>query len=155
VVKAIVRTLIGFALVLGWWAFTGNVISTQKAVPRIPATVFGGGAAKIEIEAETTTPARVMIGFSRNEQDEHLESFEDVPAGTYRWAIDVPSATGGYVELNAVEPKAGDRLKVRIAANGRTVFEDSDQLTQPLEPGYGFFVQAYLDDYAKGKVSRD
>jgi len=154
-VKAVVRTVVGLVLVLAWWTFTGNVISTQRAVPKIPTRVFGGGAGKVEVEAETTTRARMMIGFSREERDEHLESFEDVPAGTYRWAIDVPSATSGYVELNAVEPKAGDRLVVRIAANGRTVFEDTDQLKQPLEPGYAFFVQAYLDDYAKGKLSRN
>jgi hypothetical protein len=24
---------------------------------------------------------------------------------------------------------------------------------QPLEPGYAFFVQAYVDDYAKGELS--
>ena len=78
-----------------------------------------------------------------------------MPAGTYRWTIDVPGGTGGYVELNAVTPKAGDRLKFRILANGRTVFEDSDELLQPLEPGYAFFVQAYFEDYAKGQLSRD
>jgi hypothetical protein len=154
-VKALVRTVLGLVLVLGWWTITGNVISTNKSVPKIPASVFGGGAAKLEIEAETSTAARMMIGFSRDHEDENLETYEDVPAGTYRWTIDVPSATGGYIELNAVTPKAGDRLKFRVLANGRPVFEDEDKLDQPLEPGYAFFVQAYFDDYAKGKLSAD
>ena len=154
-VKAIVRTVLGLVLVLGWWTFTGNSISTQKAQDKIPASVFGGGGARIEIEAETTTPARMMVGFSDESGDRNLESFEDVAAGTFRWTIDVPKDIGGYVELNATSPKAGDRLKFRILSNGKTVFEDSDELLQPLEPGYAFFVQAYLDDYAKGKLGND
>jgi hypothetical protein len=153
VVKALIRSALGLVLVLGWWTFTGNSISTQKAQDTIPSSVFGGGAAKVEIEAETTTAARMMVGFSDESGERNLESYEDVPAGTYRWAIDVPSQIGGYVELNAVAPKAGDRIKFRILANGRTVFEDQDELLQPLEPGYAFFVQAYLEDYAKGELS--
>jgi len=153
-VKTIVRTVLGLALVLGWWTIAGNLVSANKAVPKIPASVFGGGA-KIAIEAETTTRARMMIGFSDASGDRNLESYEDVPAGTYRWSIDVPRDLGGYVELNAVEPRAGDRLKIRVLSNGKTVFEDSDQLPQPLEPGYAFFLQAYFADYAKGELRRD
>jgi hypothetical protein len=154
-VKALIRSVLGLVLVLGWWTFTGNSISTQKAVDKIPASVFGGGAAQVEIEAETTTAARMMVGFSDESGERNLESYEDVPAGTYRWAIDVPNDVGGYIELNAVAPKAGDRIKFRILSNGHTVFEDQDELVQPLEPGYAFFVQAYIDDYAKGELSED
>jgi hypothetical protein len=154
-VKAVVRAALGVVLMLGWWTLTGNLVSTNKAVAAIPASVFGGGAAKIEIEAETTTPARMMMGFSDESGDHNLESYEDVAAGTYRWSIDVPSQIGGYVELNAVAPKAGDRIKFRVMSNGRTVFEDSNQLEKPLEPGYPFMVQSYFADYAKGKLSHD
>jgi hypothetical protein len=154
-VKTLIRSVLGLALVLGWWTITGNSISTQKAQDKIPASVFGGGAAEVEIEAETTTAARMMVGFSDESGERNLESYEDVPAGTYRWTIDVPSEIGGYVELNAVAPKAGDRIKFRILANGHPVFEDQDELLQPLEPGYAFFVQAYLEDYAKGELSDD
>ena len=155
--KAAVRTVLGLVLVLGWWTVTGNLISTERAQDRIPASVWGGGAGKLVIEAETTTRSRMLVGFSRNQQSDeyHLETYEDVPAGTYRWSVDVPSDTGGYVELNAVAPRSGDKLKFRVVSNGRTVFEDSDELTEPLEPGYAFFVQAYFDDYAKGKLSRE
>ena len=151
--KAIVRTVLGLVLVVGLWTITGNRISTDPAQDKIPASVFGGGAAKLEIEAETSTAATMAISFSDESGERHLETYERVAAGTYRWTVDVPGDIGGYVELNADEPKAGDRLKFRIAANGRTVFEDSDQLDQPLEPGYAFFVQAYFDDYAKGELS--
>ena len=155
VVKWLIKTVFGLVLVLGWWTLTGNSISSQKAQDKIPASVFGGGAGMVEIEAETTTAARMMIGFSDESGERNLESYEDVPAGSYRWTIDVPSGIGGYLELNAVAPKAGDRIKFRILANGETVFEDQEELLQPLEPGYAFFVQAYIDDYAKGELSND
>ena len=154
-VKALVRTVLGLALVLGWWTISGNRISTHPAEDKIPTRVFGGGAAKLEIEAETSTAATMAVSFSDDSGERHLETYERVAAGTYRWSIDVPSEIGGYVELNAEDPKAGDHLKFRILANGRPVFEDSDALEQPLEPGYAFFVQAYFDDYAKGKLSSD
>ena len=155
--KTLVRSVLGLVLVLGWWTITGNSISTRKAQDKIPAIVWGGGAGKLEIEAETSTPARMMVGFSRDAQDDedNLETYEDVPAGTYRWAIDVPAGTGGYIELNAVEPRNGDHLKFRILANGREVYSAQERLEQPLEPGYAFFLQAYFDDYARGKLSRD
>ena len=153
--KALVRSVLGLVLVLGWWTFTGNIVSTDRAVAKIPASVFGGGAGHVEIEAETTTPARLMVGFSDESGDRNLESYEDVPAGTFRWKIEVPKDLGGYIELNAMAPKTGDRLKFRLLANGRTVFDGSEQLDQPLEPGYAFFVQAYVDDYAKGKLSTE
>jgi hypothetical protein len=155
VVKALVRTVLGLVLVLGWWTITGNRVSTAPSQDRIPAIVWGGGGAKLQIEAETSSPARMLVSFSDESGDRHLETYEDVKAGTYRWTVDVPGAIGGYVELNAVDPKAGDRLQFRVLSNGRQVFEDSDQLEKPLEPGYAFFVQAYFDDYAKGKLSDD
>lgn len=151
--KAIVRTVLGLVLVLGWWTLKGNFVSTDEAVDRIPTSVFGGGGGKLEIEAETTGAATMAVSFSDDSGERHLETYEKVPAGTYRWSVDVPSEIGGYVELNAADPKAGDRLKFRVLSNGRTVFEDSDQLEQPLEPGYAFFVQAYFDDYSKGELS--
>jgi len=153
--KAVVRTVLGLVLVIGWWTITGNRISTAPAQDRIPTSVWGGGGGKFQIEAETTTPATMAVSFNDETGDRHLETYERVAPGTYRWTIDVPSATGGYVELNADTPRTGDRLKFRITANGRTVFEDSDYLEKPREPGYAFFVQAYFDDYAKGKLSRD
>jgi hypothetical protein len=153
VVKTLVRTVLGLVLVIGWWTITGNSISTAPDQDKIPTSVFGGGGGKLEIEAETTGAATMAVSFSDDSGERHLETYERVAAGTYRWSIDVPGEIGGYVELNADNPKAGDRLKFRIVSNGRTVFEDSDQLEQPLEPGYAFFVQAYFDDYAKGKLS--
>lgn len=153
--KAIVRTVLGLVLVIGWWTITGNSVFTEPAQDKIPASVFGGGGGKLEIEAETTGAATMAVSFSDDSGERHLETYERVPAGTYHWSVDVPSEIGGYVELNADAPKAGDRLKFRIVSNGRTVYEDSDQLEHPLEPGYAFFVQAYFDDYAKGKLSED
>ena len=38
--KALIRSVLGLVLVLGWWTFTGNSISTQKAQDKIPASVW-------------------------------------------------------------------------------------------------------------------
>ena len=153
--KVFVRTVLGLFVVLGWWTITGNLVSTNEALPKIPPAVWGGGGGRIEIEAETSSAARMMVSFSREDQDDHLETYEDVAPGTYRWSVDVPSGVGGMIELNAVEPKPGDRIRFVVRSNGRDVFESSDQLKQPLQPGYAFFVQAWFDDYAKGELSQD
>jgi hypothetical protein len=88
-----------------------------------------------------------------DEGDERsLETFEDVAAGHYRWPIDVPSDVGGTVELSAVDPKPGDELRWAVAVNGETVDEQSEALEKPLQQGYGFFLQAYFDDYASGAL---
>ena len=42
--KTLIRSVLGLVLVLGWWTFTGNSISTQKAQDKIPASVWGGGS---------------------------------------------------------------------------------------------------------------
>jgi hypothetical protein len=153
--KVFVRTVLGLVVVLGWWTFTGNMVSTNEALNKIPSAVWGGGGGQLEIEAETTSAARMRISFSREDQDDHLETYEDVAPGTYRWSIDVPSGVGGVIELDAVEPKPGDRVRFQVRSSGRDVFEDSDQLEQALQPGYAFFVQAWFDDYAKGELSED
>ena len=156
--KTIARSALGLVVVLAWWTLTGDTISTSPALDTIPTHVWEGGGGTLSIEAEATTPARMMVSFSRDgEGDEYesLDSFEEVAPGTYRWSIDVPKNTGGYVELGADQPKPGDRLRFRILSNGRTVFEDSSELTEPLEPGYAFFVQAYFEDYATGTLSED
>ena len=91
--KAVVRTVLGLVLVIGWWTITGNRISTAPAQDRIPAIVWGGGAGKVQIEAETTTPATMAVSFNDEKGERHLETYERVSAGTYRWTIDVPGGT--------------------------------------------------------------
>lgn len=84
-----------------------------------------------------------------------METYEDVPAGSHSWSIDVPAGAGGYVELNAVEPKVGDRLTWKVSANGRVVSEQSETLGQPLEKNTAFFLQNYFADYSTGTLDED
>lgn len=153
--KSIVRGVLGLAVVLAWWTFSQNNVSTQSVATAIPERVWGGGAGALTIEAETSSRAQMSVSFSRDGEDGYLESVEEIGAGSHRWTIDVPREVGGYVELGAVAPKPGDTLSIRVLADGRSVFEDSDRLEEALEPGYAFFLQAYFADYAKGELDSD
>ena len=72
---------------------------------------------------------------------------------TYR--IDVPAQVSGTVEAGMDAPTVGARVRVAVKVDGRTVAEDSQTLTEPLQAGYGFFAQVELDDYATGTLSQD
>jgi hypothetical protein len=155
-VKSLAKTLAGLAIVLAWWTIRGPGESTGETADHIPTVVWDGGAGTLTIHAETSTPAQMRVSFS--EHDENLESprsletYEDVTAGSHAWTISVPANVGGYVELSATEPQPGATLRWTLEANGTKVDEQSDQLEKPLEPGYGFFLQTYFDDYGTGEL---
>ena len=90
--KVFVRTVLGLFVVLGWWTITGNLVSTNEALAKIPPAVWGGGGGRLEIEAETTSAARMMVSFSREDQDDHLETYEDVAPGLAVWLRDAINA---------------------------------------------------------------
>jgi hypothetical protein len=156
--KSLARTLVGLALMLGWWTLRGPGDDHTETASKIPSVVWDGGAGSMTIHTESTTPAQMRVSFSVHSKDSEepdprlLESYEDVPAGSHSWAIDVPKDVGGYVELSATSPQPGDRLHWTIEVGGNTVDEQSDTLEQPLEPGYGFFLQSYFDEYATGEL---
>jgi hypothetical protein len=67
----------------------------------------------------------------------------------------VSADTDGYVELEAVKPKPGGKLSMKMTVNGQFAYEDSDMLQEELKPNYAFFVQAHFDDYATAKLGQD
>lgn len=152
--KSLARTLIGLALVLGWWTLRGPGDSAGETADHIPSVVWDGGAGAMTIRTETTCPAQMRVSFSDHgeevESPRSLEAWENVPAGSHSWTIDVPGEVGGYVELSAESPQPGDRLTWSIEVGGATVDEQTETLEKALEPGYGFFLQSYFDDYATG-----
>jgi hypothetical protein len=157
--KALVKSLAGLALVLGWWTLTGDGDDpSHETADRIPALVWEGGGAELAIEADTTTPAHMRVSFSeRGESGEQrwLETWEAVEAGHHRWSIEVPEGVGGTVELGAVDPQPGDELRWTLRVDGEAVDEQAETLEQPLEEGYAFFLQTYFDDYAAGTLGDD
>ncbi len=118
----------------------------------IPASVFGGGAATLTIEATASAPARVTAVF---EGDELLETHQDVPAGTHTFTVDVPANVSGIVEVGIDNPDAGTRVELVCRVNGEFVGRDGRTLDVPLEEGYAFFAQIAFDDFARGELSTD
>jgi hypothetical protein len=78
-----------------------------------------------------------------------------VTAGSRTWTVEVPPAAGGYIELNAEEPKVGDRLKWTVSVNGRVIDEQSETLQEALKPGYAFFIQIHMEDYSKAQPEEE
>ncbi len=147
--------ILGLVAVLAYWSLRGD--SSSKASEGIPSQVWGGGAATLAIDVETTAPARFSVTFAeRDKQDGRmLETWTKVAAGSHSWTIDVPSRVGGYIELGAEHPNVGDRLRFGIRVNDRVVSEQSDTLREALQPGYAFFVQAHFEDYSTADVGDD
>jgi hypothetical protein len=153
--KSLLKTLVGLALVLAWWTIRGPGEDHTETANRIPTVVWDGGAGTLNIHAETTTAAQMRVSFHEQSDDAKartLETYEDVGPGSHAWTIDVPKDVGGTVELSATSPKPGDRLHWSIDAAGNTVDEQNETLEKPLEQGYGFFIQAYFEDYATGEL---
>ena len=149
------KTLLGLAVVLAWWTIRGPADSDTETSSSIPTVVWDGGAGTLAIHAETSTPAQMRVSFHENGDSDDarsLETYQDIAAGSHDWTISVPANVGGYVELSATEPQPGASLRWTLQAGGNTVDEQSDTLEQALEPGYGFFLQTYFDDYATGSL---
>jgi hypothetical protein len=143
-IKRVVFGLLGVVVMIAYWTFTGSGDSSE--IKGIPAKVGLGGGGTLAIQIESTTPARFSIGF--DDDDKHQEYWAPVAAGTQTWAIDVPKNSGGYIELNAENPKVGDKLSWKITLNGETVDEQNETLEKALTSGYAFFLQSFYDDYS-------
>jgi hypothetical protein len=157
--KALLKSVAGLVLVLGWWTLTGEGDDpNHESADRIPELVWDGGGGRLAIEADTTTAAQMRVSFSErgeNGEERSLQAWEDVGAGHHSWTIEVPAGVGGTVELGAVDPQPGDSMGWTLRVDGQTVDEQLDSLEQPLEEGYAFFLQTYFDDYASGTLGYD
>ncbi|MCI0658892.1 MAG: hypothetical protein L0170_17715, partial [Acidobacteria bacterium] len=76
-------------------------------------------------------------------------------SGTRTFSIEVPPNAGGTAEVSAENPKVGSKVRIAVKVDGRIVAEDFSTLAEPLQPGYGFFAQVHLEDYASGKLEED
>jgi hypothetical protein len=144
--------LLGMVIMLAWWTYGPHKHTTVASSSHIPAKVADGGQ-KLEIEINTSCPARMRVSFDQlgkpAGEQQLLQSWEDVPAGERSWTVDVPGGVGGYIELEATNPGVGAQLSMRIRMNGELVDEQSDKLEKALEPNTAFFVQDHFDDYSK------
>jgi hypothetical protein len=161
VLKRVVLGILGVALTLGFWTVKGWFVGDASATSaHIPDKVWDGGGGTVFVEVESTDPARVSVTFETNvaiDDADHkfLETWERVEPGVHTYKIEVPANVSGTAEVSAEEPKVGSRVRVAVKVDGSTVAEDSLTLTEPLKPGYGFFAQVHLEDYAKGTPGED
>jgi hypothetical protein len=159
--KSLIRTALGLAVVLAWWTLRDGVVGTgpdTDTVSEIPTRVWEGGAGTLSIEVDTSTPAQMRIDFGEDDDGtpaRSMDAWQEIGAGHHSFSIDVPAGVGGYVELGAVAPEPGDSLSWTISAGGAVVDEQSDTLERPLEEGYAFFLQSYFDEYATGTLGED
>ena len=152
--KLLVRgglSLLGIAVTLAWWTYgpKGKQVPSESHIP----SKVGSGGQKLEIEAESSSAATMRVSFEQLDkpagEQQLLDSWEKIPAGAQSWSIDVPSGVGGYIELEADHPNAGDKLTMRVRMNGSLVDEQTDSLEKPLEPNTAFFLQNHFDNYSQ------
>jgi hypothetical protein len=161
ILKRAVMTVLGVALTLGFWTVKGWFLGEASATSsHIPDKVWDGGGGTVFIEFETTDPARVSATFETNDAvdsggHKFLETWEPVQPGEHTYKIEVPANVLGTVEVSADAPKVGSQVRVTVKVDGTTVAEDRQTLTEPLKPGYGFFAQVHLKDYATGAPGED
>jgi hypothetical protein len=158
--KLLVRgglSLLGVAITLAWWTY-GPKGKETPSENHIPSKV-GSGGQMLEIDAESTSAATMRVSFDQLDkpagEQQLLDSWEKIPAGTKSWSIDVPAGVGGYIELEADHPNVGDTVTMRVHVNGKLVDEQTDKLDQPLEPNTAFFVQDHYDDYSQAALAEE
>ncbi len=144
-------SILGTVITLLWWTYHGAGSHAQQ-VSHVPAKVLQGGN-QLVIATEASAPSTMRISFedlSRPIGEQIVvESWEKIPAGSRTFTVDVPSGIGGYIELEADHPNAGDALTVSVKVNGQNIEHETDKLDRPLEPNTAFFVQFHHDDYSK------
>ena len=146
--------ILGVVVCLVWWSIRGGG-SGGETVEGIPDRIWEGGAGTMTIDVETSSPARLNITCSRwleGDEEQSIECWEQIDAGTHSWTIDIPSSGGGYIDLTAEEPPVGARLSWTVRVNDEVVVEETQTLDQPLEPNYAFGLQVFMDDYATASV---
>jgi hypothetical protein len=154
-------TILGVAVMLGFWTVKGWFTDEASAsLSHIPQKFWDEGGGTVVVEVETSDPSRVSMTFETNNQvnsDDHkyLETWEKIGPGARTFSVEVPSEVGGTAEVSAENPKVGSRVRIAIKVDGRIVAEDFSTLTEPLQPGYGFFAQVHLEDYASGKLEEE
>jgi hypothetical protein len=158
-----VLAVLGVAVMLTWWTFTGRNHQSKNSTSssRIPVKILGGGGQKMMIDVDTTGPAELSIQTylprkpGQSLDDQATESdVEKIDAGHHTWAIELAPTAGGDVQLEAVNPPVGTRLGWSITVNGKKLTDEAETLSEPLKSGEAFFLQANLDKEEEGEQSQ-
>jgi hypothetical protein len=158
--KLVIRAglaVLGMAITLTWWTIHPGSSHTQSS-SHIPDKVWKGGHS-LEIEVESSTAATMRVSFSQYDkpagEQQTLETYEKIAAGTRSWTIEVPAHVGGYIEIQAETPSPGDKLSMKVKSNGKLVDNQTEKLEQALQAGYAFFLQVHFDDYSNADAEHE
>jgi hypothetical protein len=115
--------------------------------------VWEGGGESLTIDVESSDPAVLHAYFAATAKNSgspvrSLDTYEKVTAGSHSWTIDVPSAVGGNLELQADNPKPGSRLTWTVRSGNSLLTRDSETLNSPLHAHEAFFLKFDADDFA-------
>lgn len=146
----LLATVLGVAATLTWWTFTGSGGGDAEQFDELPAVVFDGGGGTFTITFETNAEAVFKANFSQWDEldDESREIYAQETFSPGRWieTVEVPRDGYVYFEVGVPDPEPGASLSWTVSFDGTLVYEESESLDKPLEPGYAFFVNFEVDD---------
>jgi hypothetical protein len=152
--------VLGTIATLGWWTIRGPGDDHGETVKEVPKVVWEGGT-PVTIDATCSHEGKLHLSFNRSRPedeegpDQSLEVNVTLPAGEHSYTIEVPAKVHGYVELGVDKPPVGAKASVQVHAGGKLAAENKEELTAPLQEGYAFFAQVFMNDYAAGEVGDD
>ena len=146
----VVGTVVGAMICLAWWSLTGSGESHVDRHSEMPTEVFAGGA-RLDIEATVNQRAVLKASFSRvlDEQtadDEEVYVEQELAVGTHHLRTSVPDNVYTYLEIGVPEAQPGAQIDWTVRVNGESAVQESETLDEPLQSGYGFFVQFEFED---------
>jgi len=146
--KSALVSLLGIALMLGWWTLTGDDEgSAIREVAAIP-TVVGAGGRSIEVDLDSNKSFYFSVTFECGESEsDSIYAREELEAGTHHFNIDVEGGCG-YASIESGIPDApiGSELGWRVAVDGQSWEDERLTLDKPLERGWAFGLVTGWDD---------
>ena len=79
--KRAILAVLGVAVMIAWWTFTGDP-GSHNEVKGIPAKVWEADGGTLAVEVDTTSAARFSISFG-DEKDRSMTAWTKVDAGSH------------------------------------------------------------------------
>ena len=146
--KKVAGAVGGVVLALVWMSFGGGGGEYQE-LDRVPTRAFGGGAGEVTVDIRVSEPAYLHASFSRwdasDDTDESTYASEELDPGQHLRSVDIGAGTYLYFEVGMENPPVGATIEWTVYLDGEEIHRESDRLEEPLEDGYGFFIQLEAD----------
>lgn len=152
--KKVLTSVGGLALVLGFWTIQGKIFgSSEKTIDKIPAKVWEGGGTTLVIETDSNNSAVVRALFESTSKTNgtpvrSLGTYEKIAPGHHTWTVDVPATVGGDLEFQAEDPKPGARLTWTVRTGDKVLKQESETLDTALHANEAFFLKLDSEDFS-------